>query len=383
VSVLAPSRRGFTLLETILASTIASLVLLAALSMFLTLARAERTLAARFDQTNEVAWLQLTVRRALLSLVMDENTSVDPQTDERLVPQGETLPPRWRMLLEPDPLAEAYVATGRWARPAGVAQMQRFEVVLDAPPIPDALLGPAAGWASRAPADAMDFSLADLAGEDTGGVRGVFELRPDGVRERLMRSVGLAARDWPVREENDPDAGWTLWWREYSVAEIGSLTAGGVVLPDDVTSPEGQERLMRAYPLIRGIDVLRWQIFSNNARVEAYQGLAQKQLPAYIELEVRTTTGKYANWMFEVGWRIGADPSDDEADTPDDDADDQADGQTRIQGAGGPGGGGQRGGGEGRTRGVRGDMRQAQPIDPARMGQRTRRPAPPPPGESP
>ncbi|MEZ6244042.1 MAG: prepilin-type N-terminal cleavage/methylation domain-containing protein [Phycisphaerales bacterium] len=380
------SRRGFTLLETILASTVAALVLLAALSMFLTLARTEQTLAARFDQTNEMAWLQLTVRRALLSLVMDENTSVDDDGNW-IVPEGQDLPPRGRIMLAPDPLAEAYVATGKWKRPDGAAQMQRFEVVLDAPPVPDALMGPAAGWATRAPADAMDFSLADIAGEDTGGVRGVFELRPDGVRERIMRSVGLAGEDWPVREDNDPRAGWTLWWREYSVAEIGALTAGGTLQPDDATTPEGQERLMRAYPLVRGIEAIRWMIFSDSQRTEAYAALAQKDLPAYIELEVRTTTGKYANWMFEVAWRIGADPSEDETTTTTTDTDEDAGNSTQIQGggAGGPGGGGgRRGPGGARTRGGQGDVFSVQRGQAGQMGQpRVQRPPPPPPGNSP
>ncbi len=375
-----PRTRGFTLLETILASTVASLVLLAAMSMFLTVARTERTLAARYDQTTEMAWLQATARRALLSLVMAPNSTLD-QDGNVITPDGEQ-PPRGRILLVPDPLAEAYLASGRWTRPLGTAQMQRLEVVLDAPPVPDALLGPAAGWASRAPADAMDFSLADIAGEDTGGVRGVFELRPDGVREQLMRSAGLAARDWPVRADDDPAGGWTLWWREYSVAEIGALTAGAAMQPDDILTPEGQERLMRAYPLVRGVDSLRWQVFDDNKRLETYAGLAQKQLPAYFELEIRTTGGKYANWMFEVGWRVGIEPTEDEAsaadaDTEGDDAGGGGGGGGTLRGGGGEGGGP----GGGRFRSGQRDSRRAERRDNAGMGQRV--PRTPPPGDPP
>ncbi len=370
------SAHGFTLLETILASTVASLVLLAAMSMFLTISRVERTLDARFEQTNEMAWLQLTIRRAMLSLVMADNASIDEEGAPKV--EDGKLPPRARILLTPDPLAEAYIAAGHVSRPLGAAQIQRLEVVLDAPPVPDALLGPAAGWASRAPADAMDFSLADIAGEDTGGVRGVFELRPDGVRERLMRSVGLAARDWPVRAEDDPNAGWTLWWRECSAVEIGQLTAGGQIQPDDVASPEGQERLMRAYPLVRGIEELRWEVFDDNQRLETYAGLAQKQLPAYFELVIRTTTGRYVNWMFEVGWRVGVDPSEDE-ETTDGDADGDTDGADGGGGGGtlqGGGGDFQRGGG-GRGRGGLRDGGQFDRRDNASMGRRVPRPPPP------
>ena len=31
----------------------------------------------------------------------------------------------------------------------------------------------------------------------------------------------------------------------------------------------------------------------------------EKELPAYVEFEIQTKTGLYANWMFEIGWTKG------------------------------------------------------------------------------
>ena len=301
----ARATRGFTLVETILAATLGSMVLLATVSVFMLAARTERSLAERFEQTEQMARLQFTLRRAMQTLVMKENaTGVAAGSGEDQADPTE----RPRILLVPDEIVGAMLERGGRA-PGGAASVQRLEVVLASAPLPNALLGPAAGWASPSSIDALDFSLADLEGENTGGVRGVFELRPDGQRERLMRRVGMDRPDWRVPEENEPNVGWTLWWRPLSPEEIEHLRAGGAWLGDEVETEAGQLRLAGAAPLLSGITELRWQFFDDRQMHETYSGLEMNDLPAYVTLELRTREGLYANWMLEMGWTVGPDPN--------------------------------------------------------------------------
>ena len=76
------SARGFTLIETILAATLGSMVLLGTVSVFLFAARSEGAFARRFEQTNEMARLQITLRRAMQTLVMKANSTVEADEDE-------------------------------------------------------------------------------------------------------------------------------------------------------------------------------------------------------------------------------------------------------------------------------------------------------------
>ncbi len=357
-----PSRRGFTLIETILAATLGSMVLLVTVGIFMFAASSERSFARRFDHASDMARLQVTLRRAMQTLVMKENaTGV-----QNAAAAEETAPvDRPRIWLGPDDVAAGYIEGGR-ARPQGAASVQRLELVLSTPPLPNALLGPAAGWASPGSLDALDFSLADLEGENTGGVRGVFELRPDGQRERLMRSVGLDRPNWPIPGKNDEVTGWTLWWRPMTIEEIDHLEAGGAWLSDEVQTDAGQMRLAAAAPLLRGLTECRWLFFDDRTKLEAYQGLEMNDLPAYVELEVRTKSGLYANWMLEMGWTVGADPSaeeEEDASGAEGDANDEA-------------GDGGAGGAAGQRESLTGGRGRTNPGG-TRRGGRTNEPAPP------
>ncbi|MFI4897768.1 MAG: type II secretion system protein J [Phycisphaerales bacterium JB059] len=357
------SARGFTLIETILAAALGSVVLLGTVSVFHFAARSEGVLAKRFEQTNEMARLQLTLRRAMQTLVMKANSTVEVDEDAPVE--------RARVILGVDEVVMGMIEGGR-TQPRGAASVQRLEVVLSAPPLPNSLLGPAAGWASPGTTDALDFSLADLEGENTGGVRGVFELRPDGQRERLMRRAGLDRTTWEVPDPGDERAGWTLWWRPMTVEEIDHLNAGGAWLQDDIMTEAGQMRLAGAAPLVRGLTDCRWQVFNDREMHESYEGLEMRDLPAYVTLELRTASGLYANWMLEMGWTIGADPYAEEEEETDGDVGGEAQAEGLIGGNGATGGvGGGRGGTARDVRGARGGSRR---------GARTNEPAPRPEG---
>jgi len=340
----ATSRRGFTLLETVLALALGSLVLLGAIAVFGVMARTEAGMGRRYERVGEMAAAQFTLRRAMLTFVMAPNDSVERDEDGNRVREtqparsqsiagpgeepteedvealeqddGEDLPPRDRIILEADPVARAQAQAWGLLRGADAnASPQRFEVVLMSAPLPDVLLGPASGWATTSEQMGLTFVSAEQQESDAGGVRGVFELRIDGTREALMDSVGMAGQGWsiesPTPGSGEP-VGWTLWWREMTDLEILRLRHGFPLEQDEVRTEEGRARLARAAPLVRGLSVCSWMIFVDRVRTGTYSGIEQRDLPAYLEFEMKTLAGNSSNWMFEVGWIVGEDPTDDD-----------------------------------------------------------------------
>ncbi|VAX40657.1 hypothetical protein MNBD_PLANCTO03-2053, partial [hydrothermal vent metagenome] len=71
------NRRSFTLIETVLAATLASVVVLGCMSAFFALSRTDKSLSARFHEANDLARLQKTMQRAFSSLVLSPDASLD------------------------------------------------------------------------------------------------------------------------------------------------------------------------------------------------------------------------------------------------------------------------------------------------------------------
>lgn len=317
--------RGFTMIEVTLASLIGGMVLLGAVGVFRAMSTAERVFGQRYERQTELAVTQAAMRRAMLMLVIaqtENNRSSDAETaeDER----------RPRLILGPDMAAPGVLANG--------SVPQRLEVVLSAAPVPDALSGAGPMWARVSEGDpTLDMDVEFEA--DDGAIRGVFELRPDGSRERLMRGLGVANVLWPL---DPPDAdemsGWTLWWRPIPPQELAALEAGYPWESDVAGEPAWQRyRLAGAVPLARGLDAMRWYAFRNRERSVELAVVESEDLPAYLEMELLASSGAYANWMFEVFWTIGADAETDDDGPDPNQNDDQSD---DIQGGfGGPGGG--------------------------------------------
>ncbi|MEO1511485.1 MAG: hypothetical protein AAFU70_05360, partial [Planctomycetota bacterium] len=165
----------------------------------------------------------------------------------------------------------------------------RLEVVLSRP-----LLDRPRQTSTAQPNDAAG-SLAVVSAEQLPGHRGAFELR------------------------RAPDEAFpSLWWVPMVPRDIPM----GVVFDERSLPPPRR--------LCRDVRGLTWTAFIDSQRVPLVRAIEKVQLPAYVELEIETAGGGYANWMFELGWTIGpeleAPPS--EAPTPDD------------EGTGGGGGGG-------------------------------------------
>lgn len=337
------TRRGFTIVETVLAIVIGGLVLMGCVSVFLTTARAEKAYSQRFERTSELWTTQLATRRTFLNLLMQEQTTTGAAAD------GSTTAARPRLILEPDPAAPGDQFGNR---------PQRLEVTVGRSPVP-AIVGSQIGaWlVEEDRAASLDFASEELS---SGAIRGVYELRPSGTRETLMMNLGLMEVDTKLlrRMETDPPAGWTLWWRPILSTELLQLEAGATPSPDTSGSTDDiTARLAGAIPLLRGVENLRWQVFKSDERSDAYAGTGITDLPAFAELEIVLINGQYASWMFEIGWVTGEDPTD-TAGAGGDGTDDQNGGGGNNNGGGnGNNNGGGGGGGGLRDQTNRGDLR--------------------------
>ena len=300
------SRRGFTLVELVLAIVVGSLVLIGVAGVFAGARTMERVFGQQYRDTTELHIAQMTIRRTLLSLQILEdqrdNAADSAGVDDSIT---ELYDDRPRIILENDPI---------YANISSEWIPQRFEVVVSTPPIALNMATKAAAWAriSDRDEDSLDFSSEDASG---GVLRSVFELRPDGVREREMRRIGIMDPNPQADEKsllNDAlPTGWTLWWRPILRTESTYLRAGGIPLSDAAgTDDEIRFRLAGAIPLITGIDVCTWTIFKSDIKVNEYSALEMSELPAYAEFEMLLTGGQYASWMFEVDWVLGQDPLD-------------------------------------------------------------------------
>ncbi|MCC5823858.1 MAG: prepilin-type N-terminal cleavage/methylation domain-containing protein [Phycisphaerales bacterium] len=291
-------RRGFTLIETVLAAVVGAMVLLGCVSVFMATNRAERAFGQRYERTSEMWTTQLAFRRSFMQLLMEEQ----PQTAQAAqAAEDQDLYPR--VLLTRDA-----------AMPADAAQLygwhpQRLEITVARSPVPSILGSQLGSWLVEADrANSLDFTSSDLS---SGAIRGVFELRPSGTRELLMAELGLADPDPRLRRrmETDPPRGWTLWWRPMLSTELAELDAGFGPRADTAGSPEEmRRRLAGAIRLLGGIDVMTWEVYKGGQMVRDYAARTIPDLPAFIQLEVLLLNGQYASWMFEIGWTAGEDP---------------------------------------------------------------------------
>ncbi len=331
-------RRAFTLLEVLLATSMASLVVFSALGVMAMMQRSDSMLSRRYETVTELATLHGVFNRAFQSLVFATTDATDPTEAETptLTGIGAALTAafeadvRPRIILSSD--ASALAAASPAFDPAtwGMGAPQSLELVLDDVPVNYAL-----------PATFDTLNLEGLA-LTPGATRGVFEAIPDD------ENPGTLAIWWrPVRADG------TAW------AELGF------------------DRRQYAIRLAGNIVLFRIQFFRDGERQTEFTATTERDIPAYVEVEIRTADNMYFNWMFEVNKRTGPEQdlidatvtSDDDEAADGDGATDESSGgsgsPTGTPGAGRPGGGrpnttrpGQPGG----TRpGTPGGQRPAQP----------------------
>ena len=352
--------RGFTLLETVLASVVGSLVLAACFSMFMSMSKLEKSVNRASRQMEELALTQQVLRKSFLTMVLVGEqalqTAMSDVAVDGIVPESARAGlPRPRMLIEFDSalsinsmLMSAQIDGVRIADPSGFGMgPQRIEIVLPEKPVPESMRLFPAGWSSRPKDDLI--AAFDPSGierpEQESGLRGVFELRPDGARERVMEgygitpATGLEPRPLTPAARRMPEA-WTLWWRPVYGAEYEARQFGQ---PFDIDSMP--ELLVEAVPLIRGVRMMRVMVFAGEEdpdnpdaplivdRWSEYESTTTAQLPGYIEFELETTSGSYANWVFELAWSLADETITQQA--PGSGEDPQGDGDTPGQTPGG------------------------------------------------
>ncbi len=325
------SRRGFTLLETVLATVVGAMVLAAAMSLFIAMSRAERAMNRASRQMEEMAITQQVLRKSFMTMVLAAQASVDRQLslvqqDNEITDEERASLPRPRLLLEFDDAdaialmrSNAAIDGVRLLDPAGFGRgPQRLEITLPDKPVPESMRLIPRAWTTEPSDDllgAFDPTGVERPASETG-LRGCFELRPDGARERVMEGLGIVPANTPgirprLPASRRPPEGWTLWWRPIYGVEYQARQRG---VPYDID--RHPELLAEAVPLIRGIRMMRWYAFAAeenpddpNAPVIAdrwpeYAGLTADDIPGYMEAEIETTSGSYASWMFELGWSL-------------------------------------------------------------------------------
>ena len=354
------SRRAFTLIEMVLASTLAGLVVLGCMGAFFALDRTDRVLAARYQEASDLARVQRTMQRAFSTLLMaptspnDEVNATDGQNAQNQGNQNQgnqnqgnqnqgnqnaqtpaddaaaddaaaatEVVQRPRILLEPDldPMLASMLQQSRFAAGGGgssVSAPQRLELVLSSVPIrPPSVQSTA--WAD-ALVGVDDLNEAPVEGEEKyAGVRGDFALRPDDPTGH--EAMARVAR-------NDFRTGWTLWWQPL----------------DDRSEPAR---------IASGLASCHFQMFYQRQMLDQHIAYAAEELPAYVQLEVETLSGLYASYLFEVVWTV----DELEEDTQTTNANGNGGNNQNANGGGGGGGGGgfggpggpgnRRGGGEG------------------------------------
>lgn len=338
-------RRSFTLIEIILATMLGSMVIAGAASVIAMLNRSDSMLRDRFDQTNDLAKAQLVFRRIFSTVVMsNEQKPVGYSTAGTRAMSEQVRAAAAARLAEgnADLPTPRFIVTQNESRPAPASPLsiasgesfpnQRLEIVVSQPPLVSSL----------APREILE-------NRDSGNiVRGALELRPSRTRSGKPCSA--------------------VWWIPLIETE-----EGWIPMRDDRGFTLGDK-------VIDGVVGIRWTIFDDRQRKSTYSAIWYDELPAYVEVELRTTAGLYANWMFDVGWFVGPDsPASTLPDEPE-----PVGGNGAGNGAGGGGGGGGNGNGAGGPGGGRGSPTPAgprtpgpRPSNPQRPAQPTTRPNPP------
>jgi hypothetical protein len=267
-------RRAFSMVEVSLATMVGALVLAAALGVFAAMERGDKVLSARAKENFGLEVASGAIASAMGTLVMEAGGQAG--ANRPAAPTG-----RPRVMLEvdqsvglpgmPDVEAARAGTAGSGALTASLSPPQRLELVVSrhpaAVPKRQALFDEAVATGGRGGADTP------LA------VRGAFELRPEPLR----------ASDGPVA----PQRTWTLWWRplERRVDEMGVE----VFAPADDLS----------VPLATGLLSARWSVFFEGEWKSEHATAAVLDLPAYVKLQITTSAGLQADWLFEVGWSMG------------------------------------------------------------------------------
>ena len=269
---MSAGRRGFTLLEMLLASALASMVVLTAAGVMAGMQRAHSRAMDRMDQAQQMSTAREIIRRAVSSLAMTGATNSGAgQGPAGTMANDFTQGRAPRFAVVDDPRFDG--------------KTQRVELVVHTPPVDRDL---AALLRRDVPSPVMptiaepilerdeDVDQAASGGDRSaaGGrvVRGGFEIRP----ERTEDGTRL-----------------DLWWVP---------SALGVV--DQAWGPSAPIDAGGAAPLIEGVTRCVWQVYHRRVMLDEFAAALPDDLPAYVRGEIETDTGLFARWTFEVDYIV-------------------------------------------------------------------------------
>ncbi|MBC7771265.1 MAG: hypothetical protein H7210_02100 [Pyrinomonadaceae bacterium] len=142
------------------------------------------------------------------------------------------------------------------------------------------------------------------------GLRAVFEIRwdPDVPRGQTSRSAASSNID-------ESQGSWSLWWRPVRDIEV-LLRDAGEPVPDYLTASEqllsdgspASDLARGSVMLASNLQTCRWEMVRTGETTDTFQATWQDELPAYCTLEMRTRSGLWMKWMFEVDWTRGGEP---------------------------------------------------------------------------
>lgn len=330
------SRRAFTLLEVALAVAIGALVMLGALTLLSSIQKSESMLSNRADDSGELQRLRLVFQRTFSTMLVSQSTVVNRQPAVATATPAEggsqqtpsqpidDTPPR--VLLDVDDrYASATNAVMTMKRENGeIVQSipQKLEVVLIDPPVPTT---------------AIDvFAAAKAIKRDTGRMGFLDRRRMTGEGQDanydnapgIDLSEALAKSDGSTEEESDegtvrairgvfelrvpePVAGQRIDPRAKPTYELWWVPVAARRTVEEIREMTRTQRRIEAiaagdpFMIARNITFLRIRMFDDRAKKSVYSAIYQKDLPAYVEVDVETKSGMRGEWLFEVGWAIG------------------------------------------------------------------------------
>jgi len=343
------TRRAFTLLELILAMAIGMVVVITSIAVFFAIDRADRSMESVGQEAAELEKARIVALRAaqgmLMSLGTDPRKLLTPnsdgsQPDAKATPRprarnangvNATDPlPTPRIILSIDPATQAIMVPLTTAIDPAVDRSrivpagqfgtgvipQRLEIVLADSPVPT-VTDPfefarrvqlrAAAKKSRAAESAATDSIVPVSANSAANPN----LSPDGqpleedppeVAVRAFRGI-FQFRPEPLTPEQLTAQARGELVRTSFRFEWQPLRPRGLY-PQDALPPEA---FLDGEPFViaRDIAYANWLFFDNGERKGAFVGTWGSDLPAFVELEIETSGGLRANWMFEVGWAFG------------------------------------------------------------------------------
>ena len=357
-----PARRGFTMLELVLAASLGAVVILTVLGVFFQIDRTETLLARRTKDANDLSNLRLVLQRALSNFVM----STDPLPPKEQNADGTNSrfgstraardpnapAPIPRLICETDPrMAGATMfrlGGGDWA--ADSTRVQRIEVVVADSPVPeseqdifrragsrDALLGARKAYV-RGDVTQRRRDLLKSSGQGGTGAEATKDLtdaqvaaaaadksKQDPTRSKPSDSTTPAEGAESEQTEAAPvravRGAFELRPQEPTPAQLREAQSQGVEPPrawemwwvplppraNGSEAPAMEDILARgdAFVIASNLRYIQWTMFDDGERKSTMNATWEQQLPAYIEVAVETTSGLNANWMFEVDWGRG------------------------------------------------------------------------------